>query len=64
MSGTVTTDFSDTVAQGSIVTHTVFSIAMAMPDNVLPECDEDSESVTRKLNRRISFILRPRDKFI
>ena len=30
----------------------------------LPESDEDSESVTRKPNRRISFILRPRDKFI
>ena len=35
MSGTVTTDFSDTVAQGSIVTHTVISIAMAMPNNAL-----------------------------
>ena len=31
---------------------------------LLPESDEDSESVTRKPNRRISFILRPRDKFI
>ena len=30
----------------------------------VPESDEDSESVTRKPNRRISFILRPRDKFI
>ena len=30
----------------------------------IPESDEDSESVTRKPNRRISFILRPRDKFI
>ena len=30
----------------------------------VPESDEDSESVTRKPNRHISFILRPRDKFI
>ena len=35
MSATVMTDFSDTVAQGSIVTQTVFRIAMTMPNNAL-----------------------------